>query len=690
MFFKQSGLSKKTVAALISSSLVLGMTGCSSSNNTQNNTTNNNNTSATTVNFGLTQNVKDGAMLHAWCWDFNTIKENMSDIAAAGFTGIQTNAIQACVDPQGYAIKQDSDEKGFWYYQYQPTDFTIGNYSVGTRDEFKAMCDEAEKYGIKIIVDVVPNHTGSRDLVAKELADSVGGIENLYHSHGFTSISNYGDRTQCTTYASGGLSDIDTENDGYQDYFIKFLNDCIECGADGFRYDSAKHIGLPDDPQDNPDEANDFWERVTSDEITNRDEIYIYGEILQGDNERLDSYLELLDGGTASSYGGVVRGAAHLHQLDAQRVLNFNSNSSPDKLVTWVESHDNYANDKTYTVIDDEEVVFGWALIASIGKGTPLFFSRPYGASKDDYAGTINRIGFKGGENYKHPVVVATNRFRNAMVGEEVETSNINDDKSILYIERGSKGVVIMNGSDAELDVNLDTKLADGTYTDRSGVNGDFTVSGGKLTGKVSVTGVAVLYNDGYLDIPATAVVSASQTSEFYGSDTEIKLSAQNATSSQYAIITKNSDGKFDEENVDKKDFKDGDVIKIENDIEIGDSVILKLFGTNESGVLSTICYRLYKKDTIKSGDVLKFMSNKNWSKDVYAYIYTLDDDGNKTEVSAWPGEKMTNTTGFAYEYAFKSEFKKAYVIFNDGTEANKRPLKGDDGYEIDITKNYS
>ncbi|MDA6859523.1 alpha-amylase family glycosyl hydrolase, partial [Escherichia coli] len=28
----------------------------------------------------------------------------------------------------------------------------------GTKAEFKAMCDEAEKYGIKVIVDVVANH----------------------------------------------------------------------------------------------------------------------------------------------------------------------------------------------------------------------------------------------------------------------------------------------------------------------------------------------------------------------------------------------------------------------------------------------------------------------------------------------------------------------------------------------------
>ena len=33
-----------------------------------------------------------------------------------------------------------------------------------------------------------------------------------------------------------------------QDIIIDFLNDVIECGADGLRFDAAKHIELPEDP----------------------------------------------------------------------------------------------------------------------------------------------------------------------------------------------------------------------------------------------------------------------------------------------------------------------------------------------------------------------------------------------------------------------------------------------------------
>ena len=35
---------------------------------------------------------------------------------------------------------------GRWYYHYQPTDWKIGNYQVGTRDDLVKLCAEAERY----------------------------------------------------------------------------------------------------------------------------------------------------------------------------------------------------------------------------------------------------------------------------------------------------------------------------------------------------------------------------------------------------------------------------------------------------------------------------------------------------------------------------------------------------------------
>ena len=80
-------------------------------------------------------------------WSFDTIAANMADIAAAGYAYVQTSPAQACYVGEGGGralfSKPGDSVQGKWYYYYQPTDWTIGNYALGTRDQFKAMCDRA-------------------------------------------------------------------------------------------------------------------------------------------------------------------------------------------------------------------------------------------------------------------------------------------------------------------------------------------------------------------------------------------------------------------------------------------------------------------------------------------------------------------------------------------------------------------
>lgn len=262
---------------------------------------------------------KDGnerVILHAWCWSFNSIRENMDKIAQAGFTTIQTSPAQLCVT-QTKGDKGGGNQlygHGRWYYVYQPTDWKIGNYQMGTREDLVALCAEAEKYGIKVIVDVLPNHTSIDDTrVEDALDDAVGGHENLYHANGFNEIMDYNDRMQCTTGQMGGLPDVNTENPDFQYYYMTYVNDLIACGVRGFRYDTAKHIGLPSDPVDPKSKENDFWpvalgyKPVKGLTLTvPEDGLFIYGEVLQDRNVKEEEYGQFLDL-TASSYGHVVR-----------------------------------------------------------------------------------------------------------------------------------------------------------------------------------------------------------------------------------------------------------------------------------------------------------------------------------------------------------------------------------------------
>lgn len=442
--------------------------------------------------YGLLDKADGGLILHCWCWNFNTIKENMETIAKAGYSAIQTSPINEVVVGESGGLKiYGDDADGKWYYHYQPTDQKIGNYQLGTEEEFKAMCETAHSYGVKVIVDVVANHTAAnKRLVSNRLKNIEGG---LYHDY-------VGSRTNVTrkslTQWYSGLPDINTQNKNYQNIVLDYLKQCVADGADGFRYDTARHIELPDD---DPDFASDFWPTVLDNGSS-----YQYGEVLQGYSSdeinatRFADYSKIMDV-TASTYGAKLRTYLMKYDSSSKALSNYSSEGvTPDKLVTWVESHDTYANGGqeydagTSFWVNNNQIRKGWALIAARDT-TSLFFSRPDGSSTENIWGN-NLIGPRGDDNFINPEVVAVNHFHNSMFGEETTMSNVGGKKYVM-ITRGTKGAVIIN-SDVTKDITLkaNTTLLDGTYTDTAH-NSEFVVKDGVLTGVVKADEICVIDN---------------------------------------------------------------------------------------------------------------------------------------------------------------------------------------------------
>lgn len=446
-------------------------------------------------------NTGDDAILHAWSWSFNTIADNMKRIADAGYDWVQTSPAQACYIGEGGGMALFSERgdsvRGKWYYYYQPTDWTIGNHLLGTRDEFRAMCDSAYKYGVNIIVDVLPNHTAiDRSAVLPGLLNAVGGMDNLYHDNGLTPIRDYNDRYQATTGEMGGLPDVNTENLDFQKYYLQYVNDLINLGARGFRYDTAKHIGLPGEPLDAKAERNNFWDVATGREgvkgltLLMPDSLYIYGEVLQDRNVNEKGYAEYIDQ-TASSYGHVLRDALAKGDANAVDLKGWYHPVDARNLVSWVESHDTYANAHESAGLSDEQIRMGWVFLVSRDGARPLFFSRPAGRSAENYWGN-NRIGERGNDEFFHPEVVAANRFRKAMSGRP-ETIYTSTDGAVVEVARGNEGASLVNISDREVKVKMPTTLPDGKYADA--VYGTtFTVRKGELSGKLAPLTSYVLY----------------------------------------------------------------------------------------------------------------------------------------------------------------------------------------------------
>jgi alpha-amylase len=269
---------------------------------------------------------------------------------------------------------------------------------------------------------------------------------------------------------------------------MQFVNKILKMGVGGFRYDTAKHIGVHSDPVDTEAgvKENDFWDVATGRKsvlgvslAVPYDSLFVYGEVLQDRNVPEEEYAGYF-GQTASTYGHVVREVLAKRSAKDIDILSWYHRAAPEHLTTWVESHDTYCNANESAGLTDTQIRTGWVLITARQNGTPLFFSRPMNSTRENFWGD-NLLGARGNDEFFHPEVVAVNKFRKEMHGQ-VENLQSSADGEVVLINRGDKGAAVINFALEENAVELSTGLADGEYTDQ--VHGNvFVVENGVLKG---------------------------------------------------------------------------------------------------------------------------------------------------------------------------------------------------------------
>ena len=590
--------------------------------------------------------MKDGTVLHAWCWSFNAIKENMAAIKEAGYTSVQTSPINAVVVGNG----GDKKFTNQWYYHYQPTAYTIGNYQLGTEAEFIEMNRVAEQYGIKIIVDAVLNHTTSD---YSKVSSEIKSINNW--THGADRISNWNSREEVTQKSLLGLWELNTQNPEVQQYLLKFLKNAVSDGADGFRYDAAKHIELPGEYPNQY--GSNFWNV-----ILNNGSEFQYGEVLQDNISRDADYANLMSI-TASQYGHSIREILRNRNANAGNLGNYRAGVDPSKLVLWVESHDTYANGNTDSEsesawMSDEDLKLGWAMITARAKGTPLFFSRPVGGGKGVRFPEQTKIGDAGSNLYKDPTIVAVNKFHNAMVGQSEYIRNPNGDTNVAMIERGTQGAVIANLSDSEKSLNTETKLANGTYKDQ--ISGKiYTVSNGRLSGSIARRSVLVLTKGESFDNLSSLSVQGYQAgSHTFLTDTlNLTLQTSNTSEATYSV-----------NNGAPIKFENGKVITIGSQVQFGETVTVTLSAKNAKGETVQSVYRFTKEDP-NANTTIRFENPDKWT-DVFVYMYNAK--GEKL-LGAWPGTKMekdcTGLLAITLPISYETDGVKVLFSNNKGAQ---------------------
>ena len=585
--------------------------------------------------YGLKDNIQDGVILHCFDWTLADIQEEIPNIAKAGFTAVQTSPVH-----------ERAGKGSVWYDVYRPYDFKIGN-GLGTEADLKALCAKAHEYGVKVIVDVVANHTDYGN-VADRLKD-----EGLYHQP--FDVGNWHDRHQ-VTFGKIGMWDLDTNNPTVQAIIKQYIQDLKACGVDGIRWDAIKHIGLPS-------EGDSFMQNVVDQEM------YNYGEILDstgGDDNVLfpeyQTYMSITDNGYGNGFANSFAGGSI-----NESVGNFNQrNAKTEKLVYWGESHDTYANDggesknKSQNVIDR-----AYAVVAGNNGATALYFSRPAQKGKNDI-----KFGDKGSVHFKDAEVAQVNYVHNVCAGEP--NYYVKGNGVCAQVRKSGAIIVLGNGSDRDVTVANgagDGKwLKPGTYKDMVG-GGAFTVNASTISGHVGESGIAVIYNAGPIVLTPEVVFNPADGTAFSDESLTVTATPLNAVSAWIQV----NDGA-------KQDFTAAKQFTVGADVAYGKNVTITWGATDKDGKTETgsVTYKkvkAYVPELGKADEISCFLETSNAAAAVYVFDNTVNptpeyagkwNDAINTKLPL-VGKSVSGKNVFKWTYDGPLTKVPTHIIFVDG-----------------------
>ena len=212
--------------------------------------------------------------------DLNGITEKLDYLEELGVSGIWLLPIHPSPSYHGYDVTD--------YYEINP--------EYGTIEDFENLIAEANKRGIKIVMDLVLNHASSEHPWFKEALDNKESEYEDYFvfadeadtSYDFTASPIDGkawhkadDRRYFGAFW-GGMPDWNASNQAVRDEFKKIGEYWMDLGVDGFRLDAAKYMYAKGEYNSDLvllQENLDFWEEITNAWREVNEDVYIVSEV---------------------------------------------------------------------------------------------------------------------------------------------------------------------------------------------------------------------------------------------------------------------------------------------------------------------------------------------------------------------------------------------------------------------------
>ena len=199
--------------------------------------------------------------------DFNGITQKLDYLEALGVNAIQLMPIHPSPSYHGYDVNN--------YYAV--------NTEYGTMDDFRHLLEEAHKRDIRIIIDLVLNHTSSGHPFFQEANSKVDSNYRDWYIWSETDPGNQwheGNGGYYFGFFWGGMPDLNYRNPDVTAQMYEVSRYWLEdIGVDGFRVDAAKHLIEEGDKTENTQATHDWLKAFYAFYKSIDSNIYTVGEI---------------------------------------------------------------------------------------------------------------------------------------------------------------------------------------------------------------------------------------------------------------------------------------------------------------------------------------------------------------------------------------------------------------------------
>ncbi len=363
-------------------------------------------------------------------WTFEAIEREIPFLADKGYAQIHVSPPQLSIDSRA------------WWGRYQPVDYRVIDGPLGNEVQFKRMIDAAHRKGIKIIVDLVLNHTANPDSPLPAVAKELAAQDPLFTAgdyHQDPCISDYNSVDQvrsgrmCGGSGDKGLPDLNQSSNQVlkrqKDYLLKLMG----LGADGFRIDAIKHM----EPA--------YFARLFTPDI--RKGRLVFGEIIADASAYDRDIKPYLESNEFAYYDFPLRDTVQkafgiggdLSVLGDSAALRNGKKELPlDRSITFVMNHDipNNAGFRSM-ILESSDEALAYAYLLGRGEGIPYVYSDQ---GIDREAGLVDS---RWAHYHRRPDVQSMVFFHNATSGESATL--VSADVCHIAIQRGSRGLLAIN-----------------------------------------------------------------------------------------------------------------------------------------------------------------------------------------------------------------------------------------------------